>query len=101
MDVKMLQQAKGGGPYAHGRNHCLRGGSEYGEEWHHAGWREKKQTVFDDYIAAAEWLQATGYTSADRCALHGVSNGGLLVGAVITQRPGLTLPLYTVAINPL
>ncbi len=68
---------------------CLRGGGEYGEVWHHAGWRDKKQKVFDDCIAAAEWLQATGYTSSDRSALIGASNGGLLVGAVITQRPDL------------
>ncbi len=68
---------------------CLRGGGEYGEKWHHAGWRDKKQNVFDDCIAAAEWLQANGYTSRDRSALIGASNGGLLVGAVITQRPDL------------
>jgi prolyl oligopeptidase len=68
---------------------CLRGGGEYGVTWHRAGWREKKQNVFDDCIAAAEWLQANGYTSRDRCALIGASNGGLLVGAVMTQRPDL------------
>ncbi|MGH9960636.1 MAG: prolyl oligopeptidase family serine peptidase, partial [Pyrinomonadaceae bacterium] len=68
---------------------CLRGGGEYGETWHRAGWREAKQNVFDDCIAAAGWLQANGYTSRDRCALIGVSNGGLLVGAVMTQRPDL------------
>ncbi|MGI9041526.1 MAG: prolyl oligopeptidase family serine peptidase [Gemmatimonadales bacterium] len=73
----------------------LRGGGEYGEIWHHAGWRDKKQTTFDDCIAAAEWLQANGYTSRDRCALMGASGAGLLVGAVMTQRPDLfavTLP---------
>jgi prolyl oligopeptidase len=67
----------------------LRGGGEYGETWHHMGWREKKQNVFDDFIAAAEWLQANGYTSRDRCALQGGSNGGLLVAAVTMQRPDL------------
>jgi prolyl oligopeptidase len=67
----------------------LRGGGEHGEAWHRAGCREKKQNVFDDCIAAGEWLQASGYTSRDRCGLIGASNGGLLVGAVITQRPDL------------
>lgn len=67
----------------------LRGGSEYGEAWHQAGWRDKKQTVFDDFIAAAEWLQKNGYTSPAHCALQGRSNGGLLVGAVMAQRPKL------------
>lgn len=66
-----------------------RGGGEYGETWHHAGWRGNKQHAFDDFIAGAEWLQASGYTSKDRCALRGGSNGGLLVGAVMTQRPDL------------
>jgi prolyl oligopeptidase len=68
---------------------CLRGGGEYGETWHRAGWRDTKQNVFDDCIAAAEWLHANGYTSSDRSALMGASNGGLLVGAVMTQRPDL------------
>jgi prolyl oligopeptidase len=68
---------------------CLRGGGEYGETWHHAGWREHKQNVFDDCIAAAEWLQAKGYTSNERAALAGSSNGGLTVGAVMLQRPEL------------
>lgn len=68
---------------------CLRGGGEFGEVWHHAGWRERKQNVFDDCIAAAEWLQGNGYTSPHRSALFGISNGGLLVGAVMTQRPEL------------
>jgi len=67
----------------------LRGGGEYGEAWHLAGTKLRKQTVFDDCIAAAEWLIARGYTSATRLALMGGSNGGLLVGAVITQRPEL------------
>lgn len=68
---------------------CLRGGGEYGEIWHHAGWRDKKQNAFDDCIAAAEWLQTNGYTNRDRTALIGASNGGLLVGAVMVQRPDL------------
>jgi prolyl oligopeptidase len=73
----------------------LRGGSEYGEAWHHAGMREKKQTVFDDFIAAAQYLIKEGYTQPSRLAVHGRSNGGLLIGAVMTQRPdlfGVALP---------
>jgi len=67
----------------------LRGGSEYGKAWHDDGRLEKKQNVFDDFVAAAEWLQKNGWTSPERLALNGGSNGGLLVGAVMTQRPSL------------
>jgi prolyl oligopeptidase len=68
---------------------CLRGGSEYGEEWHQAGMLAKKQNVFDDYLAAAEWLIANRYTRPAKLAAWGASNGGLLVGAALTQRPDL------------
>ena len=81
--VAFLEQ---GGVYA---QPSLRGGFEYGEAWHQAGMFERKQNVFDDFIASAEWLIANKYTQPAKLAIRGGSNGGLLVGAVLTQRPEL------------
>jgi prolyl oligopeptidase len=72
----------------------LRGGLEHGEAWHHAGRRANKQHAFDDFHAAADWLVAEGWTSPQRLAIIGRSNGGLLVGAALTQRPDLARAVW-------
>ncbi|HEY0514741.1 MAG TPA: prolyl oligopeptidase family serine peptidase [Thermoanaerobaculia bacterium] len=95
-DASMVPWLEAGGLYALPN---LRGGGEYGEDWHRAGMLEKKQNVFDDFIAAAEWLTAGGYTRPERLGILGGSNGGLLVGAAVTQRPDLFAA--GVALSPL
>ncbi len=81
--VAFLEQ---GGVYVHTN---LRGGGEYGEAWHQAGMKANKQNVFDDFVAVIEWLIANNYTNRDKLAIQGGSNGGLLVGAIMTQHPEL------------
>jgi prolyl oligopeptidase len=84
--VSRLVWLERGGVYAQAN---LRGGSEYGEEWHRAGMLERKQNVFDDFMAAAEWLVDAKYTRPERLGIMGGSNGGLLVTACLLQRPEL------------
>jgi prolyl oligopeptidase len=86
LDPKMIAWIERGGVLAVAN---ARGGGEYGEAWHRAATRENKQVTFDDFIAAAEWLETNGYTSKDKLGIVGRSGGGLLVGAVAIQRPDL------------
>jgi prolyl oligopeptidase len=90
--VQSLVFVERGGVFAQA---VLRGGGEYGEAWHRAGMLEKKQNVFDDFVACTDWLVRNGYCTRDRLAIGGGSNGGLLVGAVLAQHPesiGAALP---------
>ena len=95
-NISLTPQIPSGLRHLDGAGRCrllcpiLRGGGEYGEPWHLGGKKLNKQNVFDDFIAAAEWLIAEGYTLRQKSlAIRGGSNGGLLVGAVMTQRPEL------------
>lgn len=85
-DVRIIPWLENGGVYV---NAHIRGGGEYGEEWHQAGTKLNKQRVFDDFILAAEKVIEMGYTNADKIAIRGGSNGGLLLGTVVNQRPDL------------
>lgn len=84
--ISIVEWMEMGGVFAQA---CLRGGGEYGEKWHEAGMKKQKQNVFDDFIACGEWLIDNNYTSKKKLAIAGGSNGGLLVGAAMTQRPDL------------